>query len=36
MPKNNNKVSKAELLKSMRGIAYIKSPSGYIFEKINE
>jgi len=36
VPKNKNKPTKGELLKSMKGIAYTKSPSGYIFEKISE
>jgi len=36
IPKNKNKPTKGELLKSMKGIAYTKSPSGYIFEKIDE
>ena len=35
-PKRGNSPTKEELLKTMKGIAYTKSPSGYIFEKIKE
>ena len=34
IPKNNKAVSKDEIEKTMRWIAYTKSPTGYIFEKI--
>ncbi len=33
IPKNGIQTTKEHLLKSQRGIAYIKSPSGYIFRK---
>lgn len=32
-PKNGVEPTRTELMKSMKGIAYTKSPSGYIFEK---
>mgnify|MGYP000026062657 CR=1 FL=1 len=35
IPKNGIQPTKEKLLKSMQGIAYTKSPSGYIFKKIN-
>ena len=35
-PKNGIEPAKELLLKSMKGIAYTKSPSGYIFKKVNE
>lgn len=35
-PKNGIKPTKGQLIKSMKGIAYTKSPSGYIFKKVNE
>lgn len=35
-PKNGIEPTKEQLMKSMKGIAYTKSPSGYIFEKVNE
>lgn len=35
-PKNGNRPTKEELMKSMKGIAYTKSPTGYIFEKVND
>jgi len=35
-PKSRHQPTKQELIKSMKGVAYTKSPSGYIFEKINE
>ncbi len=35
-PKNGIESTKEQLLKSMRGIAYTKSPSGYIFRKVSE
>lgn len=35
-PKNGVEPTKEQLLKSMRGIAYTKSPSGYIFRKVSE
>lgn len=35
VPKSGKAPTKEELLKNMKGIAYTKSPSGYIFEKIN-
>ena len=36
IPKQGALPSREQLLKTMRGIAYTKSPSGYIFKKINE
>lgn len=33
-PKNGIEPTSSQLLKSMKGIAYTKSPSGYIFKKI--
>ena len=33
IPKNGKKINKKNLEKTMRGIAYTKSPSGYIFKK---
>ena len=35
-PKKGIHPNKSQLLKSMKGIAYTKSPSGYIFRKVNE
>lgn len=35
-PKNGNRPTKEDLMKSMKGIAYTKSPTGYIFEKVND
>ena len=35
-PKKGIEPTKELLLKSMKGIAYTKSPSGYIFKKVNE
>lgn len=35
-PKSGNQPTKEKLLKTMRGIAYTKSPSGYIFKKVKE
>ena len=35
IPKNGIQPTKSQLLKSQRGIAYVKSPSGYIFRKLN-
>lgn len=35
IPKKGTQPTKEKLLKSMQGIAYTKSPSGYIFKKIN-
>ncbi len=35
-PKNGIQPSKEEIIKSMQGIAYTKSPSGYIFKKVSE
>jgi len=34
IPKNGIQPIKEQLLKSQRGIAYVKSPSGYIFRKV--
>ncbi|MEO9870696.1 hypothetical protein [Ekhidna sp.] len=36
IPKDDVQPTKEQLTKSMRGKAYTKSPSGYIFKKINE
>lgn len=36
IPKNNKQPTKESLLKSMKGIAYTKSPSGYIFIKTQQ
>lgn len=36
IPKSGNQPTKENLLKTMKGIAYTKSPSGYIFEKTIE
>lgn len=36
MPKNGIQPSKEQIIKSMQGIAYTKSPSGYIFKKTGE
>lgn len=36
IPKKGNIPTKQELLKSMKGVAYTKSPSGYIFRKTSE
>ncbi len=35
-PKKGAQPSKEKLMKTMKGIAYTKSPSGYIFKKMNE
>ena len=35
-PKNGIKPTKKQLMKSMKGIAYTKSPAGYIFRKVKE
>lgn len=35
-PKNGIEPTKEQLIKSMKGIAYAKSPSGYVFKKVNE
>ena len=35
-PKKGIQPTKEELMKSMKGIAYTKNPSGYIFKKVNE
>jgi len=35
-PKNEIEPTKEQLMKSMKGIAYTKSPSGYIFKKVYE
>lgn len=35
-PKSGNQPTKEELLKTMKGVAYTKSPSGYIFEKVRK
>ncbi len=35
-PKSGIEPTKEQLLKSMRGITYTKSPSGYIFRKVSE
>lgn len=35
-PKNGIQPSKEKIIKSMQGIAYTKSPSGYIFKKVSE
>ncbi len=34
IPKKNIKIDKSEVEKAMKGIAYKKSPSGYVFKKI--
>ena len=34
IPKRQVEVTRDALLKSIRGIAYTKSPSGYVFRKI--
>jgi hypothetical protein len=34
-PKNGIEPTREQLMKSMRGIAYTKSPSGYVFKRIN-
>lgn len=36
MPKNGIQPYKEQIIKSMQGIAYTKSPSGYIFKKTGE
>ncbi len=36
IPKKGDQPTKDQLRKSMKGIAYMKSPSGYIFKKVNE
>ena len=36
IPKKGNTPTKLELLKTMKGAAYTKSPSGYIFRKTSE
>jgi hypothetical protein len=36
IPKKGVKPTKEQLMKSMKGVAYTKSPSGYIFKKVNE
>lgn len=36
IPKKGNPPTKEELLKTMKGVAYTKSPSGYIFRKTSE
>lgn len=36
IPKSGIEPTKEQLMKSMKGIAYTKSPSGYIFKKVNE
>lgn len=34
IPKNGIQPTKEQLVKTMRGVAYTKSPSGYIFERV--
>ena len=36
IPKKGNMPTKQELLKTMKGVAYTKSPSGYIFRKTSK
>lgn len=36
IPKKGSQPTKEELIKSMKGTTYTKSPSGYIFRKVNE
>jgi hypothetical protein len=36
IPKSGKQPTKEELFKTMKGVAYKKSPSGYIFEKVIE
>lgn len=36
IPKKGVEPTKEQLMKSMRGIAYTKSPSGYIFKKVSD